>query len=173
MLLSLRYTAWTLATLVRIPFALPSATQMQFLVSKIAGHNRSTAKAVADCLQSNMGLQQMLALARDELVHISTDKWDDDIWGIVAADAAATKNAQTAKLFLYFLEKDSWIADETRDMIVAARASTGKPGEEDKPFMEIDDNGVLHDFVSRDDHVKIVAEKTAGYLEKIVLEKWR
>ena len=75
-------------------------------------------------------------LARDELTTITTDRWDDEIWGV---EAAEQKTAANTKLFFYFAAKDHWVADTTRDQLIAARAATGQTGKGSKPIMEIDD----------------------------------
>ncbi|KAG8623740.1 hypothetical protein KVT40_008716 [Elsinoe batatas] len=163
---SLRFTAIFLASLARFLSWLLTATTMLGIVQKVTGQPRDAASTTTSFLQSPHGVQQALTLARHELVDISVDKWDDEIWGVVAP-ASGTKT----KLFLYFAEEDHWIADETRDQIIAARAYSGKVGEEDRPFMEIDTNGVPHDFCIR--HSQIVADKTVGYLTRIIEENWQ
>ena len=102
-------------------------------------------------------------MARDELRLITADKWDSEIWG--AAHASPT-GIPRPKLFFYFGEKDHWIADETRDQLIAARAFGGKGDEGWKPRMEIDRGGVPHGFVIR--HGDVVAEKVARWIDEIV-----
>lgn len=100
-------------------------------------------------------------MARDELRDITTDKWDSEIWG-----AAYPAETPRPKLFFYFGEQDHWVANETRDQMIAARAYSGTTGEEWKPRMEIDTGGVPHGFVIR--HSNEVAEKVAGWIGEIV-----
>ncbi|KAF2218785.1 hypothetical protein BDZ85DRAFT_65056 [Elsinoe ampelina] len=163
---SLRFTAVSLASLARVLSWLLSLTAMLGLVQRVTGQPPDAAFVTTSFLQSPNGVRQALTLARHELVDISADKWDDEIWGVVAP-ASGTKT----KLFLYFAEVDHWIADETRDQIIAARAYSGKVDEEDRPVMEIDTNEVPHDFCIR--HSQIVADKTVGYLRRIIDENWQ
>jgi hypothetical protein len=64
---------------------------------------------------------------------ITADAWDDELWGL-------------SKLYFYFGTDDHWVANETRDELIAARAATGQPGDDDKPTMEIDTHGTPHGF---------------------------
>lgn len=74
---------------------------------------------------------------------ITADAWDDELWGI--SKAQGSDNDKT-KLYFYFGTDDHWVANETRDELIAARAATGKTGDEDKPTMEIDTHGTPHGF---------------------------
>lgn len=100
-------------------------------------------------LQSKGGVRQALYLAQHEMQTITTDKWDDEIWGVTEAASSRTK------LFFLFGTDDHWVADETRDELIAARAARGEvdeegeeseEGEEGKPVMEIDESGIPHGF---------------------------
>ncbi|PNS15472.1 UBP9-binding protein bun107 [Sphaceloma murrayae] len=122
--LSSRFATSLVPSLTKLIFALPPSGLMQTIIQRVSGQETTMAKVTSDFLKSPSGFQQTLYLAQDELVVISTDKWDDEIWGIVKADAAGSKTK--TKMFLYFLDEDTWIANETRDQIIAARASTGK-----------------------------------------------
>lgn len=84
-------------------------------------------------------------LAGHEMKTITTDAWDDELWGLTATQDS-TKARDKTKLYFYFGTNDHWVADETRDELIAARAATGKAGEEDKPTMEIDTEGTPHGF---------------------------
>ena len=46
---------------------------------------------------------------------ITSDKWSDDIWGIPSVQEPL------AKLFFYFGRGDHWVAERTRDEIIAVR----------------------------------------------------
>lgn len=100
-------------------------------------------------LQTKGGVRQALYLAQHEMQTITTDKWDDEIWGVVTDNA---KVSERTKLFFLFGTDDHWVADETRDELIAARAARaaggegGEVGEEGKPFMEIDESGIPHGF---------------------------
>ena len=83
-------------------------------------------------------------MARDEMNEITADRWDEDIWG--AADSSS--GVRRPKLVFYFGRDDHWVADHTRDELIAARGR-GKEGEPWKAKMLIDDLGVPHSFCIR------------------------
>lgn len=74
---------------------------------------------------------------------ITADAWDDELWGIFEAQNSSSNKT---KLYFYFGTDDHWVADETRDELIAARAATGQAEDEDKPTMEIDTHGTPHGF---------------------------
>lgn len=65
-------------------------------------------------------------MGRDELKQMTHDKWDHSVWGSAAAPAMRAP----PELFFYWGARDHWIADETRDKVMAARAYSGVKGEE-------------------------------------------
>lgn len=85
-------------------------------------------------------------MARDELAAMTHDKWDETVWGSAENSLSPTR---PPRLFFYWGSSDHWIANTTRDKVIAARAYSGAKEEEWKPRMEIDTSGVPHDFVMR------------------------
>jgi hypothetical protein len=76
-------------------------------------------------------------MAADEMCTITSDKWNDDVWG------AASAREPIAKLFFYFGRNDHWVADQTRDDIVAVRGrKDGVMG----PTMVVCEEGLPHAF---------------------------
>lgn len=77
-------------------------------------------------------------MARDEMDEITDDRWDEDIWGSLAAAALASSSSSSSvsptntciseshppKLFFYFGRADHWVADHTRDELMASRAAS-------------------------------------------------
>lgn len=101
-------------------------------------------------------------LARDELSMITEDSWDEGIWGVEHPDSD-TKQA-IPKLVFYFGQKvslrtdcnhksnrsadclkDHWVADHTRDTLIAIRGGIGAQST-GKPKMLIDQDGIPHAF---------------------------
>ena len=84
-------------------------------------------------------------MARDEMLEITEDRWDEDIWGT----ASAPEGSIASRLILYFGQSDHWVADHTRDELIAARGNV--QGEEQlwKPKMLIDEEGIPHGFCIR------------------------
>ena len=73
-------------------------------------------------------------MAADEMRTITTDKWSDDVWGIAEAREPITR------LYFYFGRNDHWVAERTRDEIVALR------GREGGPTMVVCEDGLPHAF---------------------------
>ena len=81
-------------------------------------------------------------MARDEMREITEDRWDEDIWG----SSAASIERPCPKLIFYFGTNDHWVANRTRDELIASRASKEGESENWKPKMLIDDEDIPHSF---------------------------
>lgn len=80
-------------------------------------------------------------MAADEMRTITSDKFTDDVWGVAHAREPLTR------LFFYFGRNDHWVAEKTRDEIVALRG--GKDGEGNGglgPRMFVCEEGLPHAF---------------------------
>jgi hypothetical protein len=79
--------------------------------------------------------------------------------------------------------QDHWVADHTRDALIAARCKNASAVNSSSPRMMIDENGVPHGFCIRElalcspfasradsmtDHSEIIAEKVKVCVEEIV-----
>ncbi len=84
-------------------------------------------------------------MARDEMLEITEDRWDEEIWGT----ASASEGGVAPKLIFYFGQSDRWVADHTRDELIASRGNVKGEGELWKPKMLIDDEGIPHGFCIR------------------------
>ncbi|KAJ5197006.1 hypothetical protein N7449_007485 [Penicillium cf. viridicatum] len=109
-------------------------------------------------LKSRGGVRQALHMAADEMRIITSDKWSDDVWG------AASAREPIAKLFFFFGRNDHWVADQTRDEIVAVR---GQKGGQAGPTMIVCEEGLPHAFCLK--HSDVMARKVAGMIEQIVV----
>lgn len=112
------------------------------LVKAVTGMPDEAAQTTFAFLRSPIGVRQALHLLRFELAQMTTDEWDDEIWGV----EGQAGGRERTKLFFYFAKDDHWVANETRDQLIAARAWSGKIGEEDRPEMEIASTGLPHAF---------------------------
>lgn len=74
---------------------------------------------------------------------ITSDKWDDELWGAVNDQA---DGCSKTKLYFLFGSDDHWVANETRDALIAARGHTDGSDDKNKPVMETDLEGVPHAF---------------------------
>lgn len=97
-------------------------------------------------------------MARDEMNEITEDRWDDEIWGCAEPTTAFPR----PKLIFYFGKNDHWVADHTRDQLIAARASNGV--ESWKPKMYIDQLDIPHSFCIRESPKSL--RKEEAYLER-------
>ncbi|KAI1921827.1 hypothetical protein LOZ12_005180 [Ophidiomyces ophidiicola] len=88
-------------------------------------------------LKSRTGVRQALHMGAEEMEQIGSDKWSDEIWGV-----AGDVKSQLTKLVFYFGRNDHWVAEQTRDEIIRARASKGDHG----PKMIVCDDGIKHGF---------------------------
>ena len=82
-------------------------------------------------------------MGADEMRTITSDKWSDDIWGTATPSTTMDNKDPAAKLFFYFGKNDHWVADQTRDDIIAVRGKMeGKHG----PETIVCEDGVPHAF---------------------------
>jgi hypothetical protein len=158
------------------------------LVGLITGMPPSGAEITAQFLQSKHGVQQALHMAKDELAQLTHDQWSDEFWGVAtpgnapsaAIDQAAGRTAEPTRsqqpeqpshtqLHFYWGSNDHWIAQDTRDRIIANRARTeDKSGDERKPIMEIDGHGIGHAFCLSELGNQVVAKKCADWISGLV-----
>ena len=122
-------------------------------------------------------------MGADEMQTITTDKWADDIWGIGTGDASAEKPAP--RLVFYFGQNDHWVAEQTRDEIMALRGRKGSNG--GGPRMLVCEDGVPHAFCLSEysssicllslvlltlvGHSGVMAGKVAGMIGDVVAGK--
>jgi pimeloyl-ACP methyl ester carboxylesterase len=166
-------------TIAKILFYFAPLAVVSWLVQLITGMPYAGANVTAQFLQSKYGVRQALHMAKDELSQLTHDKWSDDFWGTssttisAAVGKSADEDAGTAiaprqhtQLCFYWGSHDHWIAQETRDKIIQNRAKVeGQAGNERKPIMEVDSNGIGHAFCLSEDGNQIVAAKCADWIE--------
>jgi hypothetical protein len=114
-------------------------------------------------------------MAKDELAQLTHDKWSDDFWGTSSnigqkcaneIAGSTTASGSHTQLYFYWGSNDHWIAQDTRDRIIQTRARVeGQAGEERKPTMEVDSNGIGHAFCLSESGNQIVSAKCAGWIE--------
>lgn len=89
-------------------------------------------------------------MAADEMRDITSDKWSDDIWGTRSPPSQSrdgSNSRKLSKLVFYFGRNDHWVAERTRDEIIAMRGSIscGSRG----PKMVVCEEGLPHAFCIR------------------------
>lgn len=139
--LNMPYFALIASSVVALVVKLIPSFLLLYLIRLITRFPDHAARTVQAYLQSEMGVRETLHMARDEMNEITVDKWDDDVWG----SAASSDHART-KLYFYFGENDHWVANRTRDDLLATRAYEAGTAEHWKPRMESDQNGIPHGF---------------------------
>lgn len=139
-------------TVAKILFYCAPLAIVIWLVRLITGMPDAGAEVTAQFLQSKHGVWQALHMAKDELAQLTHDKWSDEFWGASSAISAAVDSSAVlppshTQLFFYWGSNDHWIAQNTRDKIIQTRAKVeGQAGDECKPTMEVDSNGIGHAF---------------------------
>jgi pimeloyl-ACP methyl ester carboxylesterase len=182
-----RYTATVVAAaawvFVRVLtcFGLFGDAALVGVVKAVTGMTEDAAGVTARWLATSRGVYQAIKLAGDEMREITHDRWDEDVWGAMEGGGSEGKGRKTKMLF-YYGETDHWVADRTRDELIAARGGSGKLKDADgdfvvvdaadvedgdpRPRMVIGEVGIPHGFCIR--HSEAVAKITAEYLKEVV-----
>ena len=108
-------------------------------LSSSSSSENTVAETTCAFLKSRSGVRQALHLGADEMQTITSDKWSDDIWGIPSVEEPL------AKLFFYFGRGDHWVAERTRDEIIAVRGRQSAKGG-GGPTMMVCEDGLPHAF---------------------------
>lgn len=160
-----------LSALAKLLTSLLPFTTLVRLVQALTHQPAPAAHVTASFLSSPRGVRQAVYLAQHELLEMREDVWDDEVWTTTApSDKPPLSGASDARglkhaLHMYFGSEDHWIANSTRDKIIATRR---KPPGEPGPEIEIDVNGLPHDFCVREDYSAIAAGKVAGYVAEVI-----
>ncbi|CZT03665.1 uncharacterized protein RAG0_10364 [Rhynchosporium agropyri] len=147
---------------------------LKWLVGIVAKMPREAAEVTTRFLKSRMGVWQALHMAKDEMDFITEDKWGEGIWGFEHEDLSS--ESQAPKLIFYFGKNDHWVADHTRDALIAARGRENEDKGSSKPVMMIDQSGIPHGFCIHKkanfqiDHSEIVAEKVAVWIKALMTD---
>jgi hypothetical protein len=178
-------------TVAKILFYFAPIAVLTRLVGLITGMPLAGAAITAQFLQSKNGVQQALHMAKDELAQLTHDQWSEEFWGVSGPDIASSTGLNKAaggivepkqlqqpenpadnshtQLHFYWGSDDHWIAQDTRDKIIATRArAEGKNGDERKPVMEIDSHGIGHAFCLSELGNQVVAKKCADWISGLV-----
>ncbi|BCS29818.1 bifunctional triacylglycerol lipase/ester hydrolase [Aspergillus puulaauensis] len=113
-------------------------------------------------LKSKRGVRQALHMGADEMRTITTDKWSDDVWGVSKAKEGPQPQQQLlTRLFFYFGRNDHWVAEQTREEIIAARGAV-----QNGPKMIVCEESLPHAFCLR--HNETMANKVADMVQEIL-----
>lgn len=157
--------------LAKLLFLLVPLHALTSLIRLIMAMPQAGARVTASFLKSPHGVHQALHMAKDELAQLTHDQWPDEFWDASSAASVGISNGRASvdswrnRLFFYWGSDDHWIARETRDRVIATRARVdGKVGDEGKPVMEVDGNGIGHAFCLSESGNWVVAEKCAEWI---------
>ncbi|OJJ58266.1 hypothetical protein ASPSYDRAFT_153665 [Aspergillus sydowii CBS 593.65] len=113
-------------------------------------------------LKSKRGVRQALHMGADEMCTITTDKWSDDVWGVSTAKEGSLPQEQLlTRLFFYFGRNDHWVAEQTREEIIAGRGAV-----QNGPRMIVCEESLPHAFCLR--HNETMANKVADMVQAIL-----
>ncbi|KAE8448435.1 hypothetical protein EG329_009500 [Mollisiaceae sp. DMI_Dod_QoI] len=152
------------SSVAKVLVSLAPRSMLKWLVGLIARMPCDAADVTTRFLTSRMGIWQALHMAKDEMEIITNDKWDEDIWGIEHQEL--DQKRPIPKLIFYFGENDHWVANHTRDALIAARGRTENDISSSKPIMLIDENGVDHGFCIR--HNDSIAQTIKVWIESVM-----
>ncbi|KAK0720280.1 hypothetical protein B0H67DRAFT_486375 [Lasiosphaeris hirsuta] len=124
----------------------------------VMGFPHHVAGATTRFLKSRDGIWQAIHLAKDELKHITEEKWSEDLWEIADVDRL---EGAADKFFFYFGEKDHWVANECRDEFIERRKDHAKG----RTTVVIDEDKIPHAFCIH--HSEKVAEKVIVWIDEI------
>ncbi|ORY17625.1 hypothetical protein BCR34DRAFT_446546, partial [Clohesyomyces aquaticus] len=155
--------ALTASVLVKVLMLFVPGMLLEFFIRSLMSFPGDAARVTGAFVKSSWGVRQALHMARDEMLTITSDKWDAEIWG--AAHPTEHPHPRPVLRFL-FAKEDHWVADETRDDLMRAR---GKVDDDEhwKPVMEVDEEeGWPHGFCIK--HSIPVAERVKDYIEDVI-----
>ena len=122
---------------------------LRSLVQFVTKFEDYAVKTTIAFLQAPMGVRQALYLARDEMRIITEADWNNEVWGAATSPGTNKRDTINWNLMVYWGKGDKWVADHTRDKLIEARGvRDGTEGglEEGRSRMEIDRDGIPHDF---------------------------
>ncbi|CAI6340705.1 unnamed protein product [Periconia digitata] len=125
---------------------------LQNVIRALSGYPDHAVRTTVHWIRSRWGLQQSLHLVREELIRITDDAWDDEVWG--------------TDIHMLFGEKDVYVPEIERDALISARAVKSAVQTGSTPYFEIAATGIPHDFSIR--HNAPVAEKVDIWVRKII-----
>ncbi|KAK4100203.1 hypothetical protein N658DRAFT_428335 [Parathielavia hyrcaniae] len=148
------------------------------VVGRALGFPPHAAAATLRFLASRDGIWQALHMGKDEMATIgdSEGRWGAGMWEEVREVGGSNygeealgdgdwsgekgKNGR-ARFFLYFGERDHWVADECRDEFIERRRREGRGGTR----IVVDEAGIPHAFCIH--HSESVAEKVKVWIEDV------
>ncbi|KAL8716604.1 MAG: hypothetical protein Q9225_006082 [Loekoesia sp. 1 TL-2023] len=178
-LLSIPGSAHIASAIVKaLTYFIPS-NLLYYLVRLIMRFPDHAARTTTAFIKSPTGIKQSLLLGKDEMDQITDDRWGKEVWGAATERGTNSRDTISSNLFFFWGRSDAWVAQKTRDDLIAARglresqtlkkwsSSSLTSSLEDswKPTSYIDD-GIPHGFCIK--HSEIMAEKVLPWVELII-----
>ncbi|KAK4153043.1 hypothetical protein C8A00DRAFT_15716 [Chaetomidium leptoderma] len=134
------------------------------IVRRVMGFPEHAAAATLRFLASRDGIWQALHMGKDEMRTITEEKWSEDLWEIQEAEdevGDGGKGVAGTKFFLYFAEKDHWVADECRNDFIEKR----RRHEKGSTRIVVDEERIPHAFCIH--HSESMAEKVGVWIQDV------
>ncbi|KAF8244731.1 hypothetical protein K440DRAFT_528019, partial [Wilcoxina mikolae CBS 423.85] len=117
------------------------------VIGVVTGQSQEAAGTTRSLVATPHVLEQTLVLAAEEMVVITEDRWGEEVW-----------NAGGRGMVFVFGKNDHWVAEKTRDMIMARRNGGAK--------MLVEERGLPHGFCIH--HGEEMAELCVGWIGEIL-----
>lgn len=172
-LLQIPYFPIIIGTIAKALSSLVPESFLHRLVKLVTKFPEYAAATTTSFIKSPMGVRQALHLAKDEMTKITDDKWDKEVWGAATSEGTNNRDTANANLTFYWGKKDKWVADHTRDALIAARghlsnSQTESGSEHWKPVMRVDEEGMPHDFCTTLRNSYSIASKVKDWVDGII-----
>ncbi|KAL4737884.1 hypothetical protein BDV11DRAFT_146461 [Aspergillus similis] len=151
--------AWVLTTV------LPDSLLRSLVRCVMRSPPEDAVDATTRFLKSRWGVREALHMAADEMRTITSDKWTDDVWGVSRPTYSEVQlvSKPLTRLLFYFGRNDHWVAEKTREEILATRGGM-RAGR--GPRMVVCEESVPHAFCLR--HNEIMARKVADMVQEVL-----
>jgi pimeloyl-ACP methyl ester carboxylesterase len=125
--------------------------QVEMLVKVLTGQDPEAAETTRQLVTTPHVVEQALVLAEEEMRRITTDRWEEEVWGC------------EGRMVYVFGQKDHWVAEKTREGIMAKARGGGK--------YVLEETGLKHGFcVSQGERMAEVV-KVKGWINDIIGEE--
>lgn len=147
---------------------------LYYLVRLIMRFPDHAARTTTAFIKSPTGIKQSLLLGKDEMDQITDDRWGKEVWGAATERGTNSKDTISSNLYFFWGGRDAWVAQKTRDELIAARGFRESPYLKKrsssslarKPTMIVDEEQIPHGFCIK--HSEIMAEKVLPWVGLII-----
>ncbi|KAL8797006.1 MAG: hypothetical protein Q9195_000777 [Heterodermia aff. obscurata] len=150
---------------------IPDAILYQ-IIKMIMRFPEHAARTTVRFVKSPMGVRQALHLAKEEMENITEDRWTEEVWGAATAPGTNVRDTANSNLIFYWGQRDLWVANRTRDDLIAARGHRASKGsgahlhKDWKPTMYVDEDKIPHGFCIK--HSETMADWVSKRVTEII-----